>query len=185
MRPHLIVCYVDLHSKETGHSGYVADVVDLFEEADLIECSFTFLSKDSNPDSQATFFVSDVTNFLTDPLGIITLNQYEDDEDKYMFSSNQEDDSFKYEDDFMPVYIFFVSSYEIYQRFRKEADMLYVSEGDVFFGNFYEISFQEQMQILKKFQSQENQYDLVKKVIKTRGEKREKNLKKLIDESKN
>ncbi len=188
MRPHLIVCYVDLHSKETEHSGYVADIIDLLSEADIIECAFTFLFKEPNPDSQAYIFRYEVPEFLNDPLGIYEIARQNDgDNEDYLLDSNEdlENGSFTYAEEYMPLYLYFVSSYDIYQQFRKEVDIIPVNEGDVFSGNFYEITPQDQIEILMKLQSFETEYDLVKKIIQTRGEKHDFNLRRLIDKSQN
>jgi len=188
---YLLICYVDTQ-RVSHNQDLVHQITDLVNEADIISSAYTLLFKNDNFDCTVLNFKEDVTDFLNDPIGMYC-EEEEEDEEMDEFERNQKeqemldsgDEEFQYEKNYIPLYIHFVSSVDMFKAFCDYSNGLDIHNCEEFHCLTYDISCLDQMEILKKLQQPEGDDDLLKKIIKNKGEKHERFLRKLIERHQN
>jgi hypothetical protein len=188
---YLLICYVDTQ-RVSHNQDLVHQITDLVNEADIISSAYTLLFKNDNFDCTVLNFKEDVTDFLNDPIGMYC-EEEEEDEEMDEFERNQKeqemldsgDEEFQYEKNYIPLYIHFVSSVDMFKVFCDYSNGLDIHNCEEFHCLTYDISCLDQMEILKKLQQPEGDDDLLKKIIKNKGEKHERFLRKLIERHQN
>ena len=188
---YLLICYVDTQ-RVSHNQDLVHQITDLVNEADIIASAYTLLFKNDNFDCTVLNFKEDVTDFLNDPIGMYC-EEEEEDEEMDEFERNQKeqemldsgDEEFQYEKNYIPLYIHFVSSVDMFKAFCDYSNGLDIHNCEEFHCLTYDISCLDQMEILKKLQQPEGDDDLLKKIIKNKGEKHERFLRKLIERHQN
>jgi hypothetical protein len=188
---YLLICYVDTQ-RVSHNQNMVRQITDLINDADIIASEYTLLFKNNDFDCTIQNFKEGVTNFLNDPIGIYREDESDDEEmddfERIQYEQkmlNNEDDIYQYEKDYIPLYIYFVSSMDIFKAFCDYSNGLDIHNCEEFHCLTYNISCLDQMEVLRKLQLPENDSDLLKKALKNKGEKHERFLRELYKRHKN
>lgn len=156
MIAHLILCYVD--TQRISHSQkMVREITDYINYAQAFDHGFTFLFKEEDMESIIRGFDKKASSFLNDPL-----KMYWDEED-------EEESDFSYPPDFRSLYIQFVSSRDLFETFCAYARSMDTYNCDICYIYTCNISCLDQMEILKKLQEPQNDFDIVNKIILYQG----------------
>jgi hypothetical protein len=171
----------------------VRQITDLINEADIIESEYTLLFKNENFDSTVLNFKEGVTDFLNDPIGMYWDDEEYEDEEMDEFERIQYEQEmldsyegeFEYEKNYTPLYIHFVSSFDMFKAFCDYSNSLDIHNCEEFHCLTYDISCLDQMEILRKLQQPESDDDLLKKALKFKGEKQDRFIRKLLKRNRN
>lgn len=171
---YLLICFVD--TERVSHDQeIVRQITDLVNHADVIASEYTLLFKNDHFDSIIRHFKKDVFYFLNDPLDIYFNNDEDVDDESDSFGEEDidEQDDYEYEEGYMPLYIHFVSSVELFKAFCDYANGLDIPNCEEHYCLVYNISCLDQMEILKKLQRPETDRDIMNKIVVSNGDKRE------------
>lgn len=155
MKAYLLICYVGIEIRPYNKRA-INEIRSLIDLSNKVDCGFTLLLKENNIDEILKKFESDSTAFMNDPLG-----KYEEqDEDKF-----EETNSYVYADDFVSVYIQFVSSLEFFDALKIYSDYFdnYNCEEEYMIP--YKISYIDQIEILQKLQEQQTDVTRMNHII--------------------
>ncbi len=137
-------------------------------------------------------FTFDVPDFINDPFGIFFEDEFEDegmDEFETIMYEQKKldeiDDDFEYGDDYMPLYVQFVSNQDLYKAFYDRTHGFDTYNCTEFIVLGYTLSMLDQMEILKKLQMPQNDADKMNNIIVAAGEKRKRLLKEFNNGHKN
>lgn len=170
MKGYLLICFIETE-KIYHNQKNVNEIINLINNCDVFESSYTDLFNESNNDILTFNFSEQVSLFLDDPYGIFWEEDEEDEEEYDLRNHIQQQDTqktsntFEYDQDFMSVYLYYVSCRELFKRFCAIAQELNVHNCTKIVTREYTLSCLEQTEIFKKLQKPKNSEDIVRKAL--------------------
>lgn len=189
---YLLVCFVD--TEVVSHNKKKVDeIISFINRSNIIAHDFTFLFKNNDFNTSVFNFQCYIPEFLNDPL-YIEDEEWDEDEDlnevEMLIQQSKSEEEAEvpaspYEDDYISIFIQFVTSEELFKAFCDKSEKFDIYNCNEFYFYPYVISSLDQMEILRRIQRPQTDEDKIDEILLSKGKKRKNLLRILNNRNKN